>query len=61
MTRTLDIFCGAGGSSVGAKAAGAEIVAGIDRCPVATGTYKANFPDAKVVTSRPRRRGPSRL
>lgn len=28
--RTLDIFCGAGGSSAGARAAGAEIVSGID-------------------------------
>jgi DNA (cytosine-5)-methyltransferase 1 len=50
MFRTLDIFCGAGGSSAGAKAAGAEIVAGIDACRLATGTYKANFPKAKVVT-----------
>ena len=52
MVRTLDIFCGAGGSSAGAKAAGAGIIAGIDACRIATGTYKANFPDAKVVTSR---------
>ncbi len=52
MVRTLDIFCGAGGSSAGAKAAGAEIVSGIDACPVATGTFKANFPEAVVVTSR---------
>ncbi|WP_420635058.1 DNA cytosine methyltransferase [Candidatus Palauibacter sp.] len=50
--RTLDIFCGAGGSSAGARAAGAEIVAGIDSCPVATGTYAANFPNAQVLTSR---------
>lgn len=48
--RTLDIFCGAGGSSAGAEAAGAEIVAGIDACRVATGTFKANFPHAKVIT-----------
>lgn len=52
MVRTLDIFCGAGGSSAGAKAAGATIVAGIDACPVATSTYKANFPKAEVVTGR---------
>ena len=50
--RTLDIFCGAGGSSAGAKAAGGEIVAGIDACRVATDTYKANFPDTEVVTDR---------
>ena len=52
MVRILDIFCGAGGSSAGAKAAGAEIVSGIDVCRVATGTYEANFPDATVVTGR---------
>ena len=52
MIRTLDIFCGAGGSSAGARSAGSEIVAGIDCCPIATGTYAANFPDARVVTSR---------
>ena len=52
MVRTLDIFCGAGGSSAGAKAAGAEIVSGIDACQVATGTYKANFPGATVITDR---------
>ena len=52
MMRTLDIFCGAGGSSAGARSAGSEIVAGIDCCPIATGTYAANFPDARVVTSR---------
>ena len=52
MIRTLDIFCGAGGSSAGARAAGSQIVAGIDCCPIATGTYAANFPDAHVVTSR---------
>lgn len=52
MIRTLDIFCGAGGSSAGARAAECEIVAGIDRCPIATGTYAANFPRARVVTSR---------
>ena len=52
MIRTLDIFCGAGGSSAGARAAGSEIVAGIDCCPIATGTYAANFRNARVVTSR---------
>ena len=50
--RALDIFCGAGGSSAGAEAAGAEIVSGIDACPVATQTYKANFPGANVITGQ---------
>lgn len=50
--RTLDLFCGAGGSSAGARAAGATIVGGIDVDPIATATYAVNFPDAHVVTSR---------
>ena len=44
--RTIDLFCGAGGSSWGARLAGAEIVAGFDRSPVAGLAYKANFPEA---------------
>ena len=52
MIRACDIFCGAGGSSAGARAAGVEIAAGIDMCPTATGTFAANFPDALAVTSR---------
>lgn len=50
--RGCDIFCGAGGSSAGARAAGVEMVAGIDMCETATATYAANFPDAHVVTNR---------
>jgi DNA (cytosine-5)-methyltransferase 1 len=50
MTRTLDIFCGGGGSSYGARNAGAEIVCGIDLCEVATATYEENFPEAITIT-----------
>ena len=52
MIRGCDIFCGAGGSSAGARAAGVDVVAGIDMCPTATATFAANFPDAHVVTNR---------
>lgn len=50
--RAIDLFCGGGGSSWGAKAAGAEIVCGIDAWDVATRTYAANFPEAKAITMR---------
>jgi DNA (cytosine-5)-methyltransferase 1 len=50
--RGLDIFSGAGGSSVGARAAGIEMVGAIDMCHFATDTYAANFPNAAVVTSK---------
>jgi DNA (cytosine-5)-methyltransferase 1 len=45
--RVMDMFCGAGGSSWGAAAAGAEIVAGFDIWPVAGQVYRANFPCAR--------------
>jgi len=44
--RTLDLFCGGGGSSWGAQAAGAEIVCGVDAWDVASKTYGVNFPRA---------------
>lgn len=50
--RGCDLFCGAGGSSAGARTAGIDVVAGIDMCRAATATFGANFPDAYVVTSR---------
>jgi len=52
MPRALDLFCGAGGSSVGARAAGFEIAGAVDMWPVATDTFRANFPLAHVVTAR---------
>ena len=52
MIRALDIFCGAGGSSAGARAAGVEVCGGIDLDALATATFEANFPDAHVVTGR---------
>jgi DNA (cytosine-5)-methyltransferase 1 len=48
--RTLDLFAGCGGSSAGATAAGAKVVAAIDAWPLATSTYKKNFPSAYVAT-----------
>lgn len=41
-----DIFCGAGGSSIGAAAAGAEVRVAIDYWPRALETHTANFPNA---------------
>lgn len=52
MIRGLDIFCGAGGSSAGARAAGVVMRGAVDMDAVATATYRANFPEAHVVTGR---------
>ena len=43
--KALDLFCGAGGSSDGARAAGATMVGGIDMDRVALDTWQENFPD----------------
>ena len=50
--RAFDLFCGAGGSSLGARLAGVKVVGGIDLWDKATETFKLNFPDA-VVYNRP--------
>lgn len=46
--KTIDLFCGAGGSSYGARNAGAEIVAAFDMWSSAALAYQTNFPEAKV-------------
>ena len=45
--RAIDLFCGAGGSSWGAKAAGVTIVAAFDMWELAGKTHQANFPKAR--------------
>ncbi len=45
----VDLFCGAGGLSYGAKLAGFKIGAALDKDPLACATYKANFPDVPVI------------
>jgi DNA (cytosine-5)-methyltransferase 1 len=44
----LDIFCGAGGMSLGFKNAGCQILGGIDQNPYAIDTHHQNFPSAKL-------------
>lgn len=50
--RAFDLFCGAGGSSIGAQAAGIRIVGGIDLSKLAGKVYKENFPKARFFCSR---------
>jgi DNA (cytosine-5)-methyltransferase 1 len=50
--RAIDLFCGAGGSSWGARLAGVEVVAGFDVDIAAQRAFSRNFPDARVFGSR---------
>lgn len=56
--RTLDLFCGGGGSSWGARNAGAEIVGGVDAWDIAIRTYDANFGNGTGVNVTLRENGP---
>ena len=46
--KVFDLFCGGGGSSVGANLAGATIVAGAEIAPYASNAYSTNFPQARL-------------
>lgn len=50
--KAIDLFCGGGASSWGARQAGVEIVGAVDAWDIATATYSDNFPKAEVVTKR---------
>jgi DNA (cytosine-5)-methyltransferase 1 len=50
--RAVDLFCGAGGSSAGARAAGFRIVAAFDAWELAGKVYSDNFPEARFFHSK---------
>lgn len=45
---SIDLFCGAGGLSLGLEAAGFEPVLGVDTSADAMATYRRAFPNAKI-------------
>jgi len=45
----IDLFCGAGGMSLGFEQAGFEIVAAVDASPIHIDTHKRNFPKCKTI------------
>jgi len=59
--RAIDLFCGAGGSSYGARNADVEIVAGFDIWEPAVKTYQINFPQAKAIEADIRELSPQQL
>jgi DNA (cytosine-5)-methyltransferase 1 len=50
--RAIVLFCGAGGSSWGARDANVEIVAAFDLWPLAGETHRANFPETEFICGR---------
>jgi DNA (cytosine-5)-methyltransferase 1 len=47
--RAIELFCGTGGFSRGAHAAGFDVVVAYDNEPNLTYSYKTNFPDTKLL------------
>lgn len=52
MTTFVDLFCGGGFGARGAVRGGGVPLLGLDAWDLATKTYKANFPNADVITKR---------
>lgn len=46
--KIVDLFCGTGGFSLGAHAAGFEVVAAYDRDPILTSSFGLNFPSTPL-------------
>ncbi len=59
--RVFDLFCGGGGSSIGAKAAGAAPVGGVDIWSLATEAFALNHPGATVYSKDLRALRPSQV
>ncbi len=47
--RIVDLFCGCGGFSLGAHAAGLSPTIAFDNDPILTSSFRANFPSTKLV------------
>lgn len=44
----IDLFCGAGGLTLGLANAGFKVIAGVEVSPIAAETYRANHPNVKL-------------
>ena len=44
----IDLFCGGGGMTLGARQAGIDVLFAVERCPVAAATYRRNFPGTAI-------------
>jgi len=61
MPTFVDLFCGAGFGARGAVRGGGIPLLGLDAWDLATQTYKANFPEADILTSKIEDASPKKL
>lgn len=59
--RAFDMFCGAGGASLGAREGGATIVGGVDLWGPAVDSFRLNFPEAQVYQGDLRKLSPRKI
>jgi DNA (cytosine-5)-methyltransferase 1 len=59
--KVIDLFCGAGGFSLGARLAGCELLASVDVDKTLTSSYKSNFPGANLQITDISKLNPKRL
>lgn len=57
----MDLFCGAGGLTVGLVNAGFHVLAGVENNPVAADTYRLNNPKSKIYEGDIRKLSPSQV
>lgn len=59
--KAIGSFSGCGGSTLGLKMAGWDVLAGIEFIPAAAETYRANFPNARMYEEDIRKLDPARI
>ncbi|HEJ7011168.1 TPA: DNA cytosine methyltransferase [Serratia marcescens] len=59
--KAIDLFCGAGGLSVGLKQAGFNVVSAIEKEEIVAETYAYNHPEVKLYTGDIRKLSPKKL
>jgi len=57
----IDLFCGAGGLTVGLVKAGFRVLAGVENNPVAADTYRLNNPKSRIYEGDIRKLSPSQV
>ncbi|EBW3405477.1 DNA cytosine methyltransferase, partial [Salmonella enterica subsp. enterica serovar Typhimurium] len=48
--KAIDLFCGAGGLTVGLKMAGFDVISAIEKEAIVSETYNFNHPDVNLIT-----------
>src|SRR5690625_7896546 len=59
--KAIDLFCGAGGLTVGLQKAGFEVIAGVELNPVAIDTYRLNHKKHRLYDSDIRDLSPKKI